>query len=67
MFSIRNITIKNGINIDDIDLKNKNIIKSYIIDIDVYSYLINAWFYYNNLGDDYSFKEFLKENNFKFY
>ena len=63
MFSIRNSTIKNGINIDDIDLENKNIIKSYIID--VYSYLINAWFYYNNLGDDYSFKEFLKENNLK--
>ena len=47
----------------DIDLANKNIIKWYIIDI--YSYLINTWFYYNNLGDDYSFKEFLKENNLK--
>ena len=63
MFNIRNITIKNEINIADTYLENKNIIKSYIIDM--YLYLINAWFYYNNFGDDYTFREFLIDDNLK--
>jgi len=52
MFNLRNITIKNYIDITK--NSDEKIVKSYILNI--YLYLINAWLYYNNLGDDYLLK-----------
>ena len=57
MFNLRNITIKNYIDITK--NSDEKIVKSYILNI--YLYLINAWFYYNNLGDDYAFKDFINQ------
>ena len=57
MFNLRNITIKNYIDITN--NSDEKIVKSYILNI--YLYLINAWFYYNNLGDDYAFKDFINQ------
>lgn len=62
MFNLRNVTILN-----EVDLEEKNVInevkKNYILD--VYSFLINSWFYYNNFGDDFVFKQYLGEDNLK--
>ena len=49
MFNLRNIPIKNFVDLEK--NTNENIVKSYILDI--YLYLINSWLYYNNFGDDY--------------
>ena len=62
MFNLRNVTIKNLINFEI--NSNEQIIKSYILDI--YLYFINSWFYYNNLGDDYAFKEFINKDYLNF-
>ena len=59
MINIRNITIKNILDLDKKDDEEK--IKSYILDI--YLYFLNALFYYNNFGDDYPFKEFIDKND----
>ena len=61
MSNLRNITIKN--NIDLVNLSNKEDIKNYILDI--YLYLINAWNYYNNIGDDCSIDKFITQDDLK--
>ena len=59
MINMRNITIKNILDLDKKD--DEENIKSYILDI--YLYFLNALFYYNNFGDDYPFKEFIDKND----
>lgn len=59
MINPRNITIKNYIDLEK--NKNEENIKSYILDI--YLYLMNALFYYNNFGDDYPFIEYIDKND----
>ena len=59
MFNLRNITIKNFVDLEK--NTNENIVKSYILDI--YLYLINSWLYYNNFGDDYIFDEFIEKKS----
>ena len=61
LFIFRNITIKNYIDLEKIEYEDEDSIKSYILDI--YLYFIKAWFYYNNLGDDYSFKTYIEKND----
>jgi len=58
MFEMRNISIKNRLNLEKI--LNKDIVKSYILEM--YLYLINAWFYYNNFGDDFAFEDLSHDN-----
>ena len=57
MFNLRNITIKNYVDLE----KNTNdkIVKSYILDI--YLYFINSWLYYNHFGDEFGFQEFIEK------
>lgn len=55
-FNIRNISIINDINLNEIN--ESNFMKLYL-------YLIKAWLYYNNLGDDFTFNKFLNEKNLK--
>ena len=62
MFNLRNITIKNFVDLEK--NTNENIVKSYILDI--YLYLINSWLYYNNFGDDYIFDEFIEKKQLNF-
>ena len=59
MCNLRNITIKNYIDI--VNISNKNKVKNYILE--VYLYLINAWHYYNNIGDDCSINEFITQDD----
>jgi len=61
MSNLRNITIKNNIYL--VNLSNKENIKNYILDI--YLYLINAWNYYNNIGDDCSIDKFITQDDLK--
>ena len=57
MFNLRNITIKNYVDLE----KNTNdkIVKSYFLDI--YLYFINSWLYYNHFGDEFGFQEFIEK------
>lgn len=59
MFNLRNITIIDYIDI--VNISNKNKVKNYILE--VYLYLINAWHYYNNIGDDCSINEFITQDD----
>ena len=58
-FNLRNITIKNNIELNK--KSNKDVIKNYILDI--YLYLINAWYYYNNIGDDCQLNDFIAKDD----
>lgn len=58
-FNLRNITIKDYVDLEK--TKDEYSMKSYVLGI--YLYLINAWFYYNNIGDDYSFKKFIEQDD----
>lgn len=48
---------------DDKNILNKK--NLYILKI--YSFLINAWFYYNNIGDDFDLQNFLGENSTEYF
>lgn len=57
MFNLRNITIKNYVDLEK--NTNEKIVKSYILDI--YLYFINSWLYYNHFGDEFGFQEFIEK------
>lgn len=66
LFNIRNVSILNEPYLNEEGLinreDNKNDLNSYILQI--YLHLIKAWFYYNNIGDDFNFNKIMKEDNF---
>ena len=66
-FNLRNITLLEEVDLfetpkdESYNLNKKN---DYIISI--YSFLINSWFYYNNLGDNFEFGSHLGKNSNEF-
>ena len=66
MFNLRNITFLNEPNLNDSNDNYDTINhKKYIYISEIYLFLINSWFYYNNFGDDYVFKDFINQNILK--
>lgn len=65
-FNIRNIKILNEIDLNDSN-ENYEIIKEkkYLYILEIYLFFINSWFYYNNFGDDYVFKDFINHKILK--
>ena len=49
---------------ENIEIEKKKALNSYILNI--YLFLIRAFFYYNNFGDDFGFNEYINEKTIKY-